>query len=60
MEIFYTKWKKFNEIQLTKIKMDFNNLKMKYHPPPSLEIYGFDKYKTNSKYYRAASTPYSP
>ena len=31
--IFYKKWKKYNEIQLTKNKMDLNNRKMKNHPP---------------------------
>ena len=33
MVIFYKKWKKYNEIQLTKNKMDFNNQKMTNHPP---------------------------
>ena len=27
------KWKKYNEIQLTKNKMDLNNRKMTNHPP---------------------------
>ena len=27
------RWKKYNEIQLTKNKADLNNLKMKIHPP---------------------------
>ena len=31
--IFNKKWKKYNEIQLTKNKMDFNSLIMKNHPP---------------------------
>ena len=31
--IFYKKWQKCNEIQLTKNKMNLNNLKMKNHPP---------------------------
>ena len=30
---FYKKWKKYNEIQLTKNKMDLNNRKMTNHPP---------------------------
>ena len=30
---FYKKWKKQNEIQLTKNKMDLNNLKITNHPP---------------------------
>ena len=33
MVIFYKKWKKYNEIQLTKNKMDLNILKMTNHPP---------------------------
>ena len=33
MVIFYKIWKKFNEIQLTKNKMDLNILKMTNHPP---------------------------
>ena len=31
--IFYKKWKKYNEIQLTKSKMDLNIRKMTNHPP---------------------------
>ena len=30
---FYKKWKKYNEIQLTKNKIDLNNRKMTNHPP---------------------------
>ena len=33
MIIFYKKWKKYNEIQLTKNKMDLNIRKMTNHPP---------------------------
>ena len=33
MVIFYKKWKKYNEIQLTKNKMDLNNRKVTNHPP---------------------------
>ena len=33
MVIFYKKWKKYNEIQLAKNKMDLNILKMTNHPP---------------------------
>ena len=33
MVIFYKKWKKYNEIQLTKCKMDLNIRKMRNHPP---------------------------
>ena len=35
MAISYKKWKKYNEIQLTKHKMDLNNRKMTNHHPPS-------------------------
>ena len=31
--VFYKIWKKFNEIQLTKNKIDLKNQKMKNHPP---------------------------
>ena len=33
MVIFYKKWKKYNEFQLTKNKMDVNIRKMTNHPP---------------------------
>ena len=33
MVIFYEKWKKYNEIQSTKNKMDLNIQKMTNHPP---------------------------
>ena len=33
MVIVHKKWKKYNEIQLTKNKMDLNNQKMTNHPP---------------------------
>ena len=33
MVLFYNKWKKLNEIELTKNKMDLNNRKMINHPP---------------------------
>ena len=33
MEIYYKKWKKYNEIQLTKNKMDLNIRKMTNRPP---------------------------
>ena len=33
MVILYKKWKKYNEIQLTKNKMDLNIRKMTNHPP---------------------------
>ena len=35
MVIVYMKWKKYNEIQLTKNKIDLNNRKKQIiHPPP--------------------------
>ena len=34
MVIFYKKWKKYNEIQLTKNKMDLNIRKMTNHLTP--------------------------
>ena len=33
MVIFYKKWKKYNEMQLTNSKMDLNIRKMTNHPP---------------------------
>ena len=40
MVIFYKKWKKYNEIQLTKNKMDLNIRKMTKHPSsPGYLIY---------------------
>ena len=33
MVIFYKKSKKYNEIQLTRNKMDLNNQKIMHHPP---------------------------
>ena len=33
MVLFYKTWGKHNTIQLTKNKMDFNNPKVKNHPP---------------------------
>ena len=33
MVLFYMVWKKYNEIQYTKIKMDLNNGKMTNHRP---------------------------
>ena len=33
MVVFYKRWKKYSEIQLTKNKMDFNNRKIKNHVP---------------------------
>ena len=44
MVIFYKKWKKYNEIQLTKNKMDLNIRKMINHPPSP----GEERVKTQS------------
>ena len=38
MVIFYKKWKKYNEIQLTKNKMDLNIQKMTNHPPSPVKF----------------------
>ena len=38
MVIFYKKWKKYNEIQLAKNKMDLNIRKMTNHPPSPVHI----------------------
>ena len=37
MGIFYEKWKKYNEIQLTKNKMHLNIRKMTNNPPSPAE-----------------------
>ena len=37
MVIFYKKWKKYNEIQLTKKEMVLNNRKMTNHPPSPVQ-----------------------
>ena len=37
MVLFYKIWKKYNEIQLTKNKMDLNNRTMN-HPPPRFQF----------------------
>ena len=38
MSVLYKRWKKYNEFELTKNKMDLNNRKRKIiHPPPSDE-----------------------
>ena len=39
MVIFYKKWKKYNEFQLTKNKMDLNIRKMTNHPPSPEQIF---------------------
>ena len=33
MVVFFEKWKKYNKIQLTKVKMDLNSRKMKTSSP---------------------------
>ena len=38
MEVFYKIWKNYNEIQLTKNKIDLNNRKMKKHGHSSVCI----------------------
>ena len=52
MVIFYKKWKKNNEIQLTKNKMDLNNRKITNHPPrkkASTIQYGYKKFGTSAR-----------
>ena len=39
MVIFYKKWKKYNELQLTKNKMDLNIRKITNHPPSPVMNY---------------------
>ena len=42
MLVLYKRWKKYNEFQLTKIKMDLNTKKLKIiHPPPISHILSF-------------------
>ena len=52
MVIFYKKWKKYNEIQLTKNKMDLNIRKMANQPPSPVnnEINGGRKQAETSEY----------
>ena len=38
IEVFYKIMKKYNEIQLTKNKMDLNNRKMNNHPPSPMIV----------------------
>ena len=48
MVIFYKKWKKYNEIQLTKNKMDLNILKMTNHPPSTVDFVLMNKMNQNN------------
>ena len=52
MVIFYKKWKKYNETQLTKNKIDLNIRKMTNHPPrkkaSSIQD-GYRKYVTHAR-----------
>ena len=41
MVIFYKKWKKYYEIQLTNNKMDLNIQKMTNHPPFPWQAYDY-------------------
>ena len=45
MVIFYKKWKKYNEFQLEKNKMDLNNRKMTSSTLPRLKYIHFDVLK---------------
>ena len=42
--VFYKIWKKYNEIQLTKNKMDLNNRKITNHPPSLVQQYNCRNY----------------
>ena len=39
MVLFYKKWKKYNEIQLTENKMDFDNRKISNQPPSPRKLF---------------------
>ena len=50
MVIFNKKWKKYNEIQLTKNIMDLNIRKMTNHPPSPVQKYALILVKMSPKY----------
>ena len=61
MVIFYKKWKKYNEFQLTKNKMDLNIRKMTNHPPSpvtSLQTSTACQFLVPGKSYQAAFLVY--
>ena len=53
MVIFYKKWKKYNEFQLTKNKMDLNIRKMTNHPPSPV-LYNKPKWAEGLNYLTVA------
>ena len=57
MVIFYKKWKNYNEIQLTKNKMDLNIRKMTNHPPSPVSECNF--LKSNSLVIQECCPQYS-
>ena len=54
MLLFYKIWKNYNEIQLTKNKMDLNNRKMKNHLP-SHAITALGAFRTSRSPYTTAT-----
>ena len=50
MVIFYKKWKKYNEIQLTKNKMDLNIRKLTNHPPSPVYTYSPSTFTWGGQY----------
>ena len=58
MAIFYKKWEKYNEIQLTKSKMDLNIRKITNHPPsPSPTIPTYKMKEEKGKEYKMKREP---
>ena len=49
MVLFYKKYKKYNEFQFTKNKMDLNNRKMTNHPPSPVQVSSKYLYKYTPK-----------
>ena len=50
MVLFYKIWKKYEEIRLTKNKIDLNNRKMINRPPSPRNTYRFTEYNYNFKF----------
>ena len=48
MVIFYKKWKKYNELKLIN-KMNFNNRKIKNHPPSPTSWFKVNSTTTNDE-----------
>ena len=58
MVILYKKWKKYNEFQLTKNKMDLNIRKMTNHPP-SPEVLNIKQINSTKLNHRRCAMPLS-